>query len=48
MKCSACGASMSPVGTDFPFKISSRTIVIIRDVPATSATRVQSTCSLTT
>ena len=25
---------MSPVVTDFPFKISARTIVIIRDVPA--------------
>ena len=25
---------MSPVVTDFPFKISARTIAIIRDVPA--------------
>ena len=34
MKCSACGALMSPVVSDFPFKVSSRTIVIIRDVLA--------------
>ena len=34
MKCNVCGASMSPVISDVPFKVSARTIVIIRDVPA--------------
>jgi YgiT-type zinc finger domain-containing protein len=33
MKCSVCGSSMSSIVTDLPFKVSEKSIVILKDVP---------------
>jgi YgiT-type zinc finger domain-containing protein len=33
MKCHNCGATLEPVTTDLPFKLSRHAIVIIRDLP---------------
>ncbi|MEX0702027.1 MAG: YgiT-type zinc finger protein [Planctomycetales bacterium] len=33
MKCHVCGEALEPVVTDLPFKLSDRTIVVIRDLP---------------
>jgi YgiT-type zinc finger domain-containing protein len=33
MKCTVCGASMSPVRTDLPFKLSEQRIVILKQLP---------------
>ena len=33
MKCHVCGGSLRPVRTDLPFKVSDRTIVILKDLP---------------
>jgi YgiT-type zinc finger domain-containing protein len=33
MKCYNCGATLEPVTTDLPFKLSKRAIVVIRDLP---------------
>lgn len=33
MKCALCGASMKPVTTDLPFKLSETHIVIVKQLP---------------
>ncbi|MEW6667012.1 MAG: type II toxin-antitoxin system MqsA family antitoxin [Thermodesulfobacteriota bacterium] len=33
MKCHVCGSEMKPVITDLPFKVSQRTIVVLKDTP---------------
>lgn len=33
MKCHVCGSSMEPVVTDLPFKVSDRTIVVLKGLP---------------
>ncbi|MBI3450511.1 MAG: YgiT-type zinc finger protein [Acidobacteria bacterium] len=33
MKCGVCGAELKPVDTDLPFKVSDRTIVILKSLP---------------
>jgi len=33
MKCHVCGSKLEPLITDLPFKISERTIVILKDLP---------------
>ena len=33
MKCHNCGATLEPVTTDLPFKLSKHAIVVIRDLP---------------
>ena len=33
MKCRVCAGRLQPIRTDLPFKISERTIVIIKDLP---------------
>ena len=33
MKCKICGSTLIPIRTDLPFKISDRTIVIIKELP---------------
>jgi YgiT-type zinc finger domain-containing protein len=33
MKCHACGGTLEELGTDLPFKIGNKTIVIIRSLP---------------
>lgn len=33
MRCSVCGARMSPVVTDLPFKLSEERIVILKQLP---------------
>lgn len=33
MKCMVCGASMSPITTDLPFKLSEERIVILKRLP---------------
>jgi len=34
MKCHACGGKFEPVITDFPFKITENSIVIVKGLPA--------------
>jgi YgiT-type zinc finger domain-containing protein len=33
MKCHVCGSVLNPILTDLPFKLSPRTIVVVRDLP---------------
>jgi YgiT-type zinc finger domain-containing protein len=33
MKCRVCASHLQPMRTDLPFKISERTIVIVKDLP---------------
>ncbi|MBI4546079.1 MAG: YgiT-type zinc finger protein [Gemmatimonadetes bacterium] len=33
MRCHVCGETLEPVVTDLPFKLSQRSIVVIRDLP---------------
>ena len=33
MKCTVCGASMNPIVTDLPFKLSEERIVILKRLP---------------
>ncbi len=33
MKCHVCGSEMSSINTDLPFKVSEKTIVILKEVP---------------
>ena len=33
MKCTVCGARMSPAATDLPFKLSEERIVILKQLP---------------
>ena len=33
MKCRVCAGNLRPIRTDLPFKVSERTIVIIKDLP---------------
>ncbi len=33
MKCHVCGGEMTPICTDLPFKVSDKTIVILKDLP---------------
>ena len=33
MKCHVCGGNMEPQVTDMPFKLSTRTIAILKDLP---------------
>jgi len=33
MKCQICGSELEPVTTDLPFKVSERTIVVIKALP---------------
>ena len=33
MKCRVCGGKMEAIVTDLPFKLSQRTIVILKDLP---------------
>ncbi len=33
MKCHVCGSKLEPLITDLPFKISERTIAILKDLP---------------
>ncbi len=33
MRCHVCGSKLEPLITDLPFKISERTIVILKDLP---------------
>ena len=33
MKCRVCGSEMDPIRTDLPFKVSDKTIVILRNLP---------------
>jgi YgiT-type zinc finger domain-containing protein len=33
MKCRICGSSLKPIKTDLPFKVSERTIVIVKELP---------------
>ncbi|MGO9116476.1 MAG: type II toxin-antitoxin system MqsA family antitoxin [Desulfomonilaceae bacterium] len=33
MKCHVCGSKLEPLITDLPFKISEKTIVILKDLP---------------
>lgn len=39
MKCRVCGGSLRPSRTDLPFKISERTIVIIKALPVLQCER---------
>ncbi len=33
MKCTICGSSLQPVESDLPFKVTDRTIVILKKLP---------------
>lgn len=33
MKCHICGSEMKPMITDLPFKVSHRTIIVLKDTP---------------
>ncbi len=33
MNCRICGANLKPIKTDLPFKVSERTIVIVKELP---------------
>jgi len=38
MKCTVCGARMSPTTTDLPFKLSEERIVILKQLPVLQCT----------
>lgn len=33
MKCHVCGSSMKPMITDLPFKVSQKSIIVLKDLP---------------
>jgi YgiT-type zinc finger domain-containing protein len=39
MKCRVCGSRLQPMTTDLPFKITERTIVILKHLPVTQCER---------
>ena len=39
MKCHVCGGGMSAIITDLPFKVSQKTIVILKEVPVLQCER---------
>ncbi|MBI2149853.1 MAG: YgiT-type zinc finger protein [Acidobacteria bacterium] len=39
MKCRACGSKLQPTTTDLPFKITERTIVILKQLPIAQCER---------
>jgi len=39
MKCRVCAGQLRPIRTDLPFKISERTIVIVKDLPVLQCER---------
>lgn len=39
MKCRVCGSRLRPMTTDLPFKITERTIVILKQLPAMQCER---------
>ena len=43
MKCHVCGSKLAPLVTDLPFKVSEKTIVILKDLLYCSATIAVST-----
>jgi len=41
MKCRVCGATLQATTTDLPFKLTERTIVILKNLPVAPVRRVQ-------
>lgn len=41
MKCHVCGSALLPVVTDLPFKVSERSIVIVKELPVTQCENCQ-------
>ena len=39
MKCHVCGSKLKPITTDLPFKVSERTIVILKQLPVAQCER---------
>ncbi len=39
MKCHVCGGEMRPIVTDLPFKVSTKTIVILKELPVLQCER---------
>ena len=39
MKCHVCGGEMHPIVTDLPFKVSRKTIVILKELPVLQCER---------
>ena len=39
MKCSVCGSRLRPTTTDLPFKVTERTIVILKQLPVAQCER---------
>lgn len=39
MKCRVCAGHLRPITTDLPFKVSERTIVIVKDLPVLQCER---------
>ena len=39
MKCRVCGSELRPTTTDLPFKLSARTIVIVKSLPVMQCER---------
>ncbi len=39
MKCSVCGSRLEPTTTDLPFKVTERTIVILKQLPVAQCER---------
>jgi YgiT-type zinc finger domain-containing protein len=39
MKCRVCGGTLQPIVTDLPFKVSERTIVIVKALPVLQCER---------
>jgi len=39
MKCHVCGGEMCPIVTDLPFKVSRKTIVILKELPVLQCER---------
>jgi YgiT-type zinc finger domain-containing protein len=39
MKCRVCAGHLQPIRTDLPFKVSDRTIVILKDLPVLQCER---------
>jgi YgiT-type zinc finger domain-containing protein len=39
MKCRVCGGNLRPTRTDLPFKISERTIIIVKELPVLQCDR---------
>jgi YgiT-type zinc finger domain-containing protein len=39
MKCRVCGSELEPVTTDLPFKVTERTIVILKQLPISQCRR---------